>query len=238
MKRTTALILFTLSLDATYAEPAEGDRFYVGVALGESSVDGVSRTNPTIGLSPAPPASISIDGLPFDDTDTTWSAFAGYSFNRYLGVEVGYSDHGRFENDRLLGPAPASLGITEWSFGATLSYPLTRRLTLTGGAGFSYARFDVRGVATVFIIPSPLIPFPSFPSFPPLAPGGRPPRPGAELETLNIPLASPESEAGNYWQAGLQWAFTDKVAARLSYSNRELEVQEVDTFALAVIVSL
>lgn len=219
------------------AQAAPSDRgFHAGVALGASSVDGASRAAPTIGLSPAPPATISIDGLPFDDTETSWTAFVGYAANRYVGIEGGYWDHGRFENDRILGPVPASLGITEWYFGATLSYPLTRRLELTGSAGVSRAEFDVKGVATVFLVP-PLLP-PTLPSFP--TPRPRPPQgPGLlpGLFSRDIPLATPDSETGDYWRVGLQWAFTDKVGARFSYGKNDLKVQKVEALTLAVIVA-
>jgi OOP family OmpA-OmpF porin len=87
MKKTAllaALLSLALAGTASAAQAAEHDHgFYAGVGAGSSFVD---ERN-------------------YDDEDVAFSVFAGYQFNRYLGLEAGYADFGelkpRGEGDRL-----------------------------------------------------------------------------------------------------------------------------------------
>ena len=149
LTRTLMFLLLVggVSFATQRAESAQS-RFYAGVGVGRSSVDGRAQVPARITLSPTLPTDVPVSGLPFDDHDTAWSAFAGYTANDYVGVELGFWNHGTFDS-QLLGQNPASLSIKEWYFGATLSYPLFNRLSLAGSAGVSRAQFDADGTVTV-----------------------------------------------------------------------------------------
>ena len=142
MRRTIALgVLWSVVSVAPAWADSKTSGFYAGVGVGQASVDGRARTAPLISFLPSPagglPTSIPINGLPFDDEDTAYTAFVGYVATRYIGVEGGYWNHGKFESRFLTGLERTTLEIEEWYFGATLSYPLFSRLSLTGSAGVS-----------------------------------------------------------------------------------------------------
>ena len=66
------------------------DNWYVGASVGQSFVD----------------------ELGIDDDDTAFKVFGGYQFNKYLGAELGFVDHGELE-DR-----GNELDVDEFSFAA------------------------------------------------------------------------------------------------------------------------
>jgi OOP family OmpA-OmpF porin len=70
-----ALLAVLLGAAAFGAQAAEDKGFYVGAGAGQSFVDEGS----------------------YDDEDTAFSAFGGYQFNRYFGLEAGYADFGKIE---------------------------------------------------------------------------------------------------------------------------------------------
>jgi len=232
MKKTTGFLGFCslIALTATAASAADG-RFYGGLSVGRSSVNGRAQAEPNIFFSPTPPTRISVNSLPFDDSETAWSGFVGYSATQYLGVELGYWDHGTFRS-RLIGPDPVSLGIKEWSFGATLRYPLTGRLAITGGAGVSRAQFDVDGTITALIATSPTIPSQPSPRQPII--GILPPGVVIVGAIQTLSLTSPKDETGGYWKVGLNWRFNDAIETGLSYGKRDLHVERVKSLALSL----
>ncbi len=72
MRRTSLFIVMwsLASLAPALAQSTDRGRFYAGVALGNSSVDGRSQAASTISFSPGVlPSSLSVNGLPFDDDD-------------------------------------------------------------------------------------------------------------------------------------------------------------------------
>jgi hypothetical protein len=220
MQRNTALIaLWGLGALATAGAEAADHRFYAGVAIGQASVDGPARTGSSIILAPPfqSPGSVPIEGLGFDDKTTSWSAFMGYHATQYVGLEIGYWDHGTFDS-KFTGPDPGTLSIKEEYFGATLRYPFGRRFALTGSAGISRAQFDVKGSIDLLVIGPPV--------FPPVVP-----LPGP---IQNLPLATPDDETGGYWNVGLNWRVTDAIEAGVSYGKRDLQVQQVKSLALSV----
>lgn len=63
---------------------AQDSGWYVGASIGQSKAkDTCPNTVPV--------------GVNCDDTDTGWSVFSGYQFNKYLGAEIGYADLGEFK---------------------------------------------------------------------------------------------------------------------------------------------
>jgi hypothetical protein len=220
MTRTNA-VLFSglLSIAATAAESAPS-HFYAGVAVGQSSVDGAAEVPARVQVSPIfmLPPDIPIAGMPFDDEQTAWSAFVGYDTAQYLGVELGFWNHGTFDSALLpLQPVPR-LRIREWYLGATFNYPLLERLTATASAGVSRAQFKALGSLRVLVLaPTP------FPVLPPIG-----------LVPASLPVASPEDETGGHWRIGLNWRFTNSWEAGLSYGRRDLQVLQVKSLALNV----
>lgn len=69
------LLAVVLGAGAFGAQAADNPGFYVGAGAGQSFVD---ERN-------------------YDDEDTAFSVFGGYQFNRYFGLEAGYSDFGKLE---------------------------------------------------------------------------------------------------------------------------------------------
>lgn len=72
-----ALLAAVLGAAAVGAHAADKPGFYAGVGAGQSFVDESD----------------------YDDEDTAFSAFAGYQFSRYFGLEAGYADFGELESD-------------------------------------------------------------------------------------------------------------------------------------------
>lgn len=77
-----AVFAVLLAAVASGAQAAENHGFYAGAGAGQSFVD---------------------EGA-YDDEDVAFSAFGGYQFNRYFGLEAGYADLGKLE--------PESTGTT------------------------------------------------------------------------------------------------------------------------------
>jgi hypothetical protein len=208
-----------LGIVATQAQSTPS-HFYAGAAVGQSSVDGRAEVPTRVLVSPSItlPPDVPINGMPFDDEQTAWSAFVGYNTAQYLGVELGFWNHGTFDSQLLpVRPVPA-LRIREWYLGATFNYPLLDRLTATASAGISRAQFKARGsVRVLVVIPTP---FPGVPI------GG--------ITPADLPLATPEDETGGHWRLGLNWRFTDSWEAGLTYGRRDLQVLQVKSLALNV----
>ncbi|RPE79697.1 outer membrane beta-barrel protein [Vulcaniibacterium tengchongense] len=74
-KMLSRTLLAVLIGAAAFGAQAADRGFYAGAGVGQSYVD---------------------EGA-YDDEDTAFSAFAGYQFNRYFGLEAGYADFGKLE---------------------------------------------------------------------------------------------------------------------------------------------
>jgi opacity protein-like surface antigen len=73
-KRILIGLVGVLGLAGTSAYAADGSGGYVGASVGKSATE--------------------IRELSFDETDTAFKVFGGYSFNSYVGVELAYVDAG------------------------------------------------------------------------------------------------------------------------------------------------
>lgn len=76
------LLAVALGAVALGAQADERPGFYLGAGAGQAMID---------------------DGA-LDDEDTAFSAFGGYQFNRYFGLEAGYADFGEIEPLGSAGP--------------------------------------------------------------------------------------------------------------------------------------
>ncbi len=121
MKQLTTLIsCFSIVMAST---PAVAD-IYLGAKIGKSWLDDAC-----------------VVGEACDDEDMGGGVFAGYNFNRYLGLELGYDYLGKFttgvSGDGLDDEAISALTLTP-----KLSYPVLDQLAIYGRAGGAYVDFD------------------------------------------------------------------------------------------------
>jgi OOP family OmpA-OmpF porin len=104
-----ALLAAALGVSALSAQAADKG-FYAGAGVGESIVDEQA----------------------YDDSDTAFSLFGGYQFNRYFALEAGYADFGKIEPDTT-GP---SLEADTFYLTAVGSVPITDKFSAYAKAGF------------------------------------------------------------------------------------------------------
>src|SRR3546814_18173329 len=97
------------------AQAAEEPGFYLGAGAGQSFVDETG----------------------YDDEDTAFSAFGGYQFNQWFGLEAGYADLGELEP----GVAGQSLEASSAYFTAVGTLPFTDKFSGYAKAGFQ--RWDL-----------------------------------------------------------------------------------------------
>src|SRR3546814_10583912 len=96
--------------DATFgAQADEEPGFYLGAGAGQSFVDETG----------------------YDDEDTAFSAFGGYQFNQWFGLEAGYADLGELEPD----VAGQSLEASSVYFTAVGTLPFTDKFSGYAKAG-------------------------------------------------------------------------------------------------------
>ena len=112
---STLLLSAALGVTAFGAQ-AQDRGFYAGAGAGQSLVD---------------------EGA-YDDEDTAFSAFGGYQFNRYFGVEAGYADFGKIEPEVA---GPALEGDTAY-LTAVGTLPLGERFAAYAKAGFHAWNLD------------------------------------------------------------------------------------------------
>ncbi len=97
------------------AQAAEKQGFYVGAGAGQSFVDEAA----------------------YDDEDTAFSVFGGYQFNRWFGLEAGYTDFGKLEPEGV----GQALEVNSASLTAVGTVPFTDRFSGYAKAGFQ--RWDL-----------------------------------------------------------------------------------------------
>lgn len=70
-----------------------------------------------------------------------WKAYAGYQFNKYLGVEGGYVNL----NDitATSGTVTTNMDTDGWTLAAVVSYPLTEKFSVMGKLGAAYLLADI-----------------------------------------------------------------------------------------------
>ena len=120
------------------AAPAQA-QFYVGGAVGRSdaSADRQGRDDAFLDLGFASATTTS------DDKDTGYRVFAGYLFNRWLGLEAAYTDLGKTRFRTEVDPPGALAGEASVK-GEELTvvgrYPVSEQFAVYGRAGVYFAR--------------------------------------------------------------------------------------------------
>ena len=125
MKHTTMLsrtallraaVALAIAAAAFGAQAADQPGFYAGAGAGQSLVDEAG----------------------YDDEDTAFSAFGGYQFNRYFGLEAGYADFGQLEPQTPGTELEASSAYLT----AVGSVPFTDNFSAYAKAGFQRWELD------------------------------------------------------------------------------------------------
>ncbi len=96
--------------------------FYLGGDIGEVSVEEF------------------FDEFEFDSSTEAWRLYGGYRISDYLGVEAGYVNFGTLDERVDIGASfvPISADAEGYTIGATIGWPVTERLSLTGRGGFLF----------------------------------------------------------------------------------------------------
>ena len=126
--------------DETFINPEwANSAWYIGAGIGQSraTID-QQRLTRSLGAGGA-----SVTAFSTDERDTGYKLFVGRQLNRYLAMEAGYFDLGKFnfrsttsDNGTLNGEA----GFRGVNLDLLAQLPLTERLSLLGRAGANYAK--------------------------------------------------------------------------------------------------
>jgi len=133
MKTGSMAVFVTLIFAASGAfaqAPAATRKFYVGVQVGQSTLDRQS-------------SDLSAN---FDDHDATYSLLVGYRFSRFYALELGYNDLGgfsaEFPNDCPTAPGcPPDTGRTalkNYVLNNVLVWPIAEHFHLKGTIGMNF----------------------------------------------------------------------------------------------------
>lgn len=78
-----------------------------------------------------------------DEKDVAWRGFAGWQFNRHIGLELGYANMGKAEASN--GAASASLKSRGADLVGVFTWPLNDMFGVYGKAGVAYMRTKLNG---------------------------------------------------------------------------------------------
>lgn len=206
--------IFTLSLGLA-AIGAQAESFYVGGSLGASRFDGTADTDRRESGGTIP-SEISLDGLPFESTETAWAVYGGRQVKAWLAIELGFADLGNSGREFLVSSSgdsvifrnAAALNIQEWYLGTRFSTPLSQRISADWLVGVTRAQFDAEGSLPLLIGLSP------------------------DVQIEEIPHASPDEETGLVWGFGFNWKLHERVVLGIDYRQHNTQVLDVDTLSL------
>jgi len=141
-----ALALTAMLANAQTQTPDTG--WYIGGSIGQSQLkfdDGSLQV-----------AGATSQSISKDESDTAWKIFAGYRFGKYVAIEGGWTDLGKFSaTTTVTAPASGSSTITFKSSGPHIEgvglLPLGN-FTLFGKAGLMYTMTKSSGSATGAVV--------------------------------------------------------------------------------------
>ncbi len=146
MLAAAAFAVFAGSLAA-----ADNSGWYVGGNLGLSQAE-IDDERIIGALEAAGASSVSIED---EDDDIGFKLFGGYQFDKHWAVEGGYFNLGEFGFTATTVPAGTLTGATEiqgLSIDPVFTWRLTRRLSLLGRVGLTYAEADTSYAATGSVV--------------------------------------------------------------------------------------
>lgn len=149
-----AVLMSTAAVFASSAEAAgpDGSGVYLGIGagVGHASIDegNINASLASLGLTnPSTTA---------DQSSVAYKLFLGYSFNRYIAIEGGYFNLGKFSFDSTVtGPGTLSGEVKTYGFNfdAVASLPLTQTFSIFGRGGVQNAKSTVNYTSTGSVTP-------------------------------------------------------------------------------------
>ena len=153
-----AAATFFICAPASAAGP-EGSGVYIGLGAGASRT---TIDNTHVGINAA------IIAAGFSSATTTtdkygygaaYKAFAGYSFNKYVALELGYFNLGKFKFDTTTTPAGTLHAETKTqgaNLDAVFSYPFDNGFSVFGRIGIQYvkSKVDLTGTGAIIVLSS------------------------------------------------------------------------------------
>jgi OOP family OmpA-OmpF porin len=132
------LRLLALTLIASPMAMAQDSGWYLGANLGQSKakIDDVRITSGLLG------AGFTTTSIKDGDKDLGFKLFAGYQFNKYLALEGGYFDLGKFDFTAVTVPTgtlDGEIKLKGVNFDLVLSLPFTENFSGFGRVGANYA---------------------------------------------------------------------------------------------------
>ena len=230
MRLITLLLLCTLVVYPAFAEDDPG--FYVGVSVGQASLDGAVTGN----IVPIP--------LSVDDEDTQLVATVGYDTGKWFAVELSYVDLGETSEDLLtlegpsfgrtpLPPPNPILQLNTSVRGLTLSglgrYEFAPRFSVFGRAGVSAMRVKVEQVAGIdWCTSETFFFFVDTPGFN-----------CAFFQPVTFPAGSASSDTDTEYTLmfglGFSADITDHFIGRLDYTEYDLETLDASAMSLSLL---
>jgi OmpA-OmpF porin, OOP family len=122
-----------IALGALVAMPASA-QWYAGAGVGTSNVTGINGTGAVTATTNA-----TITGF---QNRNTWKLYGGYQFTPYWGIEAQYANLGKRNglatfSGAVVGNAPLSANMSQWSVAGTGTLPLTDVFYLLAKLGAS-----------------------------------------------------------------------------------------------------
>ena len=151
MARTSAFIgVASLAVITSSTAFADDTGWYGGANIGRSNV---SIDNPRI-TSGLASSGLNTTSITNRDEDTAYKIYGGYQFNKYIGLEGGYFDLGKFgftANTVPLGTLDGNIRLRGFNLDAVGMFPLSERFSALGRIGINnaQARDTFRGTGAV-----------------------------------------------------------------------------------------
>ena len=140
LARTSALIGFaSLAVIASSTAVADDSGWYGGANIGRSSAT-IDNARITSGLASS---GLSTTSIANRDRDTAYKIYGGYQFNKYIGLEGGYFDLGKFgftANTLPLGTLNGNTRLRGFNLDAVGTLPLSERFSALGRIGINNAQ--------------------------------------------------------------------------------------------------
>jgi OOP family OmpA-OmpF porin len=127
------------SLTAFAATAQEAGYYYGGLSIGQSRAR-INDERITAGLLGA---GLQTSTMSLDESDTAFKLIGGYQFNRYLAVEGGYFDLGKFgftSTTRPAGTLSGQIKLRGFNLDLVGTLPLSERFAVIGRVGAQVAR--------------------------------------------------------------------------------------------------
>ena len=140
LARTSALIGFaSLAAIASNCALADETGWYGGANIGRSSAT-IDNARITSGLASS---GLSTTSIADRDRDTAYKIYGGYQFNKYIGLEGGYFDLGKFgftANTLPLGTLNGTTRMRGFNLDAVGTLPLSEKFSALGRIGINNAQ--------------------------------------------------------------------------------------------------